>query len=135
MESTPSPVSPTLRSHKRQVIWQIVLPLVLLAALLMTAAGFVVAGNGGADTGLWRDVSLIWFLIPGLGLALVLLVVLGAAIYGLFRLKKAAPTLTARLQKLAVRGAGGARRISDGAVSPFLLLKQTWAALRSIFKR
>jgi hypothetical protein len=135
MESTPPPVSPTLRNHKRQVIWQIVVPFALLAALVMTATGFVVAGNGGADTGLWRDVALIWFLVPGLALALVLLIVLSAAIYGLFRLEKAVPPLTARAQQLARQGEGSVRRIADGAASPFMLLKQVGAVLRSLYKR
>ena len=67
----------------------------------------------------------------GLG---ILVIVLGVAIYGMFRLKKAAPRVTARAQELTLLGALGVRRIADGAAKPFIWLEQAGAAVKSIFK-
>ncbi|MEW6092435.1 MAG: hypothetical protein AB1531_00575, partial [Chloroflexota bacterium] len=82
MDQPPRPISPTLRRHKRQVLWQILVPFVLMAGLAIAAA-LLVALGGAARTSLWRDVSLIWLLAPALVLALILIIVLGMLIYGL----------------------------------------------------
>jgi len=116
------------------VVWQILIPFILAAGLVIAAA-VLVAFAGEANTSLWRDVSLVWLLTPALVLALVLLIVLGAAIYGLARLAKIAPRFTARAQELAQVGALGVRRIANGSAKPFFWLGQAGAALKSIFKR
>jgi hypothetical protein len=134
MDEQPRPESPTLRQHKRQMVWQIIIPFILMAVLLIAAAVLVTFGKT-ASTSLWRDVSLVWLLAPALVLALVAIVVLGAVIYGLARLKKAAPRVTSRAQELTLLGALGIRRIADGTTKPFIWLEQAGAAIRSIFKR
>ncbi|MBI4731504.1 MAG: hypothetical protein HY781_05140 [Chloroflexi bacterium] len=133
MDEQPRPVSPTLRQHKRQFIWQILIPIVLMAGVIIAAAALVTFG-GASRTSLWRDVSLIWLLAPALVLAFLLVIVLGVVIYGMARLTKAAPRFTARAQELTLLGALGVRRIADGAAKPFIWLEQAGAALKSIFK-
>lgn len=134
MEEETRPDSPTLRQHKRQLVWQIILPFVLMGALIVAAAVLTAFGND-SPTSLWRDVSLIWLLAPALVLALIGVVILGAAIYGMARLKKAAPRVTGRAQELTLIGARGIKRIADGTTQPFLWLGQAGAAVRSIFTR
>lgn len=134
MDEEPRPVSPTIRRHKRQMTWQILLPFAGMA-LLLIAAAVLVAGAGAGKVALWRDVSLIWLLVPALILALFLLVILGLVIYALARLKQATPRFTARAQELTLLGAQGIRRIADGTTLPFIRVRQVGAGIRSIFRR
>ncbi len=133
MEEQPLPVSPSLRAHRRQFAWQILIPLLLGAGMIITAALFVTIG-GSADTGLWRDVSLIWMLFPALFITLTLVIVLGAAIYGLGRLSRAAPRYTGRAQELFVQAAQGFHRLADSAARPLIWLDQVGASIRTLFK-
>lgn len=133
MNEESRPTSPTIRLHKRQVAWQIIIPFVLMAAAIIAAAVLVSFGEA-TPTALWRDVSLIWLLIPMLVLALILMILLGFLIYGLMRLKKAAPRATARAQELTLIGAQGVRKFADGAAKPFIWLDEVGAAIRSVFK-
>lgn len=134
MEEQPRLDSPTLRQHKRQVVWQIILPFVFMA-LLIIAGAVLVAFGGDSSTALWRDVSLIWMLVPALFLALIAMIVLGAAIYGLARLKKVTPRYTSLAQEYTLKGAHFINKIVDGTAKPFIWLGQAGAAIRSIFKR
>ncbi len=133
MDQPPRPDTPTLRQHKRQVLWQILVPFLLMAGLAIATA-ILVAFGGASRTSLWRDVSLIWILAPALVLALILIIVLGMLIYGLIRLTRAAPRFTYRAQQVTLLGALGIRRIADGAAKPFIWLEQAGVAVKSIFK-
>lgn len=133
MDEQPRPETPTLQRHKRQFIWQILIPIILMAGVIIAAAVLVTIGEA-SSTSLWRDVSLIWLLAPALVLAFLLAIVLGLVIYGLARLKKAAPRATARAQQLTLLGALGVRRLADGAAKPFIWLEQVGAGIKSIFK-
>jgi hypothetical protein len=130
MDEQPPVDSPTLRAHKRQRVWQILIPFLLMAVFILAGAVLIVLG-GKSQARLWADVSLIWLLAPMLILALVLAIVLGFVIYGLARLKRATPRLTGRAQELADIGANGFRRVADGATKPFVWSKQAGAAIQS----
>jgi hypothetical protein len=134
MNKQSAPDSPSIRLHKRQMAWQIILPFVLMAAVIITSAVVVTFGET-SPTSLWRDVSLIWILAPVLVLALLMIVVLGSIIYGLARVKQAAPRVTSRAQELTMQGAKGIRSIADGAAKPVIWLEQVGAAVRSFFRR
>ncbi len=101
-----------------------------MTALLLAAAIWLVSG-GRSQTRLWADISLIWLLLPMLVLTLLLAVLLGIAIYGMARLLKVTPRVTARAGGLADQVAGGIRRAADGAAQPFIWLKQAGAGARS----
>jgi hypothetical protein len=131
MDEQAHPESPTIRQHHRQVIWQILLPFLLITGLVL-AAVILTVFNETSQTSLWRDVSLIWLLTPALALALVIIVVLGSVIYGLARLAKISPRLTGRAQELTTLGAQGIRRIADGTVRPFVWVEQAGAAIRAV---
>lgn len=129
-KENPPVESPSLRAHKRQQVWQILVPFLAMTALLLAAAIWLVSG-GRSQTRLWADISLIWLLLPMLALTLLLAVLLGALIYGMARLLKVTPRFTARAQGLADQAAAGIRRAADGAAQPFIWLKQAGAGVRS----
>jgi hypothetical protein len=126
--------SPSIRKHKRDLAWQIILPIILAGVVIIAGAIFISFGRI-ASTSLWRDISLIWILFPALFIALVAIVIVGAAIYGMARLAKAAPRFTSRAQELTLKGAHGIQKIANGTAKPFIWLGQAGAAVRAIFKR
>jgi predicted PurR-regulated permease PerM len=96
----PSPARESYTKHRRDVIWQIILP-VMLAALVgigtAVLAG-IAAFNWGGDVSRWAAAATIWLVAPVLILALVLLVAAWAMVYLLGRLLKITPKYTGLAQ-------------------------------------
>jgi hypothetical protein len=126
--------SPTVQAHKRQFAWQILLPF-LVAAVVILIAAVLVSTGAASTTRTWADVSIIWLIIPMLSLALFCVIELGFLIYGVARLLKIMPHYTSLIQDFFVLISARARMIADGSAKPFVLFKQAGAVLRSIFKR
>jgi hypothetical protein len=133
MDTPRSVESPTLRAHKRQLAWQILVPFLVVAAIIIAVAVLVVASTGSA-TRTWADVSIIWLIAPLLILALVFATVLGSLIYGIAILMKVMPRYTAKAQYYVAAAAAGTRKVADGATKPFVWLHQAGAIFKSIFK-
>jgi len=125
--------SPTLKRHRRQRFWQIIMPISLAIILSIAVGGFTVMA-GAAQARLWADVAIIWLIAPMLVFALIGLVKLVALIYVLVQLTKVTPRFTARAQNFATRVEFGTRRVADAAVIPVLWLGQISTAIKSVFK-
>ncbi len=125
--------SPTLRLHKRQVAWQILVPFLLVTLILLAAGVWLVTG-ATAQTRAWADVSIIWIIIPILLLSLAALALLILLIVGMAKLMRATPRFTSRAQQVAGQIAARTRQAADGAVRPFVWIEQAGAAIKSIFK-
>ena len=134
MNATPQADSPTIRTHKRQFIWQILAPVVALAVLIIVAAVFVMTGGTSGNRAL-ADVSTIWLIVPLLIPALVLAAVLGTLIYGITMLLKVAPKYSGKAQFYAAAAAAGARKVADRATKPFFWVHQAGAVVKSIFNK
>ncbi len=132
-EKTPSE-SPTLRRHRRQFVWQILLPTVVLAGMIIASAVLVAMGEAGSGS-LWRDVALVWLLAPSLFLALILIVLTSAAVFGMSRLLKITPRFTGRAQELTLQVEQVIKRVADSIAQPFIWLGQAGAGVGSIFRR
>jgi hypothetical protein len=136
MEDQPPVLSPTVRAHKRQFFWQILLPILLVVLLGLAAGGLVIAAtfSGSGSPRLWADVSIIWLIAPVLVLALGLLAVLVFLVYGMVKLLQVTPRYTGKAQGFFAQVAAWARKIADGAARPFVWVQQVGAAIKSIFK-
>jgi hypothetical protein len=131
--STPQPVeTSTVRTHKRQLAWQILVPFFVVMVLLLVVAVLVAAGASATRT--WADVSTIWLIAPLLVFALLFVAMLGALIYGMARLLQVTPRYTGKAQDFFALLSAWARMIADGAVKPFVWFQQAGAMLKSIFK-
>src|SRR3972149_924682 len=101
-----TPITPAERNqetqaiHRRQVFWQITLPLVILAMIFLALTVVVSLGGAGYQSR-WADISLIWCLCPNLLVLLLCVGSLGGVGYGLFRLQRALPGKMFRLQKFS----------------------------------
>jgi hypothetical protein len=130
----PRPVdSPTVHAHKRQLAWQILVPFLVVTALVIAVAVLVVTSAASA-TRTWADVSIILLIAPMLTLALVLVILLSALIYGIAKLAQITPRYTGKAQDFFVLLSGWTRKIADGAAKPFVWYKQAGAVIKSIFK-
>ena len=125
--------SSTIRLHKRQVVWQIIVPFLLVTLILLAAGVWLVTG-ATAHTRAWADVSIIWIVAPLLLLALAALALLVLLIVGMAKLLQATPRFTSRAQQVADQIAAGTRKAADGAIKPFVWIEQAGAAIKSIFK-
>ena len=124
---------PTIKIHNRQFAWQILVPFLVMAGLIITGAVLIV--TGGADqTRVWADVSLIWLLIPALVIALILLVLIITIIYGMIKLLQILPLYTGKTQDIFARISAGSRKVADGSTKPFFWIKQAGAVAKSIFR-
>ena len=135
--STPQPAdSPTIRRHKSQFLWQILVP-ILLVVLLGLAAGGVTLAVSLADASsarLWADISLIWLLAPALVLALAVAMMLGFAVVGLAKVLQVSPTYTGKAQGIFALVTALIHKAADGLTKPVVWFRQAGAVLRSIFK-
>jgi hypothetical protein len=127
--------------HRRQVFWQITLPLVVLAVIFL-ALTVVVSLSGAGHQSRWADISAIWCLCPNLFVLLLCVGLLGGMSYGLFRLQRVLPGKLFSLQKFSLKVRDGVQKVSDAAVEPVLKVhssragqKTLWKNLRDLIKR
>jgi hypothetical protein len=126
--------SPTVRNHKRQFIWQILVPFLLTTGLIIVGAVLVVTG-GYAQARVWADVSIIWMLAPMLVFGLLIAVALSVLIYGFKKLMHITPRYTGRVQGLAATVSAETHKIADGITKPILWFRQAGAVIRSLIHK
>ena len=126
----------TIRAHKRQFVWQILVPMIVVVLIGLGAGGLVIAAtvSGLGQTRVWADVSAIWLIAPALLFALAVLVVLVAVIYGMIKLLQILPTYTGKTQNIFALLSAWTRKVADAITQPFVWTRQAAAAIKSIFK-
>jgi len=122
----------SVRTHKRQLAWQILVPFCVVTAVILVVA--VLVAVGVTDTRAWADVSTIWLIAPMLVFVLLFVAVLGFLIYGFARLLQITPRYTGKAQDFFALLSAWARVIADGATKPFVWFQQAVAVLKSIFR-
>ncbi len=126
--------SPSLRRHRKQRWWQILLPFLLTALIVLGGAALAAFGGGAGGARLWADISLIWLILPALFFALLCLAAVIGLIYLLARLSRAVPPVTAKVQFFSRRVANGTRQAADKAVQPVVWLEEFGAMLKTLFR-
>jgi hypothetical protein len=134
MDETPRMDTPSIRLHKRQVAWQILVPLIVAAVLIILAAVFVVT-RGAASDRVAADISAMWLIMPVLIFMFIFLVIIGGLIYGTAMLTRILPKYSGRVQSFLVSVASGARKAADGSAKPFIWMDQAGAVVKSIFRK
>ncbi len=132
-----APDHDSYRLHRRQVWWQIVLP-VLVAALALIVAPILLwqlSFGGAGDVGRWAAVSTMWLLIPVIFGGVILLAAVCALVFVAVRINGWVPTFSYRAQRFASRAADGALRASEIGRRPVLALKGLGKLARTGFKR
>jgi hypothetical protein len=133
MIKQPTVDQPTVRAHKRQFAWQILVPFLVMAGLIIAGAVLVVT-SGAPRTIVWADVSVIWLLAPALFFVLVFLALVLTTIYGMAKLLQILPHYTGKAQDIFTLLSTGTRKVADGAAKPFVWFHQAGAVIKSIFR-
>ncbi len=122
--------------HRREVFWQITIPLLLGILLLLAALAGVIlsAMQASGEVSQWADVSLVWLILPSLLIALIILIILVAIIYGLVILYQKIPHVASLIQFYFQLVQGKISQLTDLSARPFIQLRSFWAALDRIGK-
>ncbi len=124
----------THAEYKRQVFWQITLPLLLGLLLGLAAIGAIVfsAVQPVTDVARWADVSIIWIILPSLFIVFLFLVILVALAYAVSLLIKVIPRSARILQLYFELGRDKVAQLADLVVQPVIKIQGFQAALRRI---
>ena len=125
--------------HRRQKLWQIILPVGLGAVLILAALGMViytaVRAPAGKSVSQWADVSMIWLIIPALFIALVIAAVLFTVVWLLTRLLKILPQYTSVAQYYVGIAVENIRSGADKVAKPFIAGKGFAAMVSELLNR
>jgi hypothetical protein len=122
----------THAAHRKEVWWQITLPLVIGCLLVVLAMAGVIWSAAGANPELrrWADISFVWLILPALFVALLGLGVVGGLTFLVSKLLGVLPSY-ARLAQDGIASMGQkALKATDILVAPMLKLKSWRAAAR-----
>ena len=129
-------VSPSIKKHRQQTLWQIWVPLLVLALIGLAAGILVIIGSSGGagDVRHLADVSTIMIIMPILGIAIGALVVLGGMIYIVSYVLKKLPGVGAKVQAISTQVNGIITGLSGVSVKPILRMREGAAGLTRFFE-
>ena len=133
----PQPVHESYLRHRKQVAWQIVLPVVLAALLIIALIMLIYFATfqGSGDVGRWAAVSTIWIILPVMLAGLVFFAILLGLIYLMMRLLNLTPMYTGMAQDYVYKAARYIQRGADVVVKPILYLDGLGASIKAFFGR
>ena len=127
----------THAEHKREVFWQITVPLVVGLLVILAAVGAIIfsAVQPVTDVGRWAGVSLIWLIIPSLFFAFILLVLLAGLIYAITYLLRLVPHYALIIQMFIEQTKNKVGQLLNLPTEPILRINSIWAAIRYATER
>ena len=133
----PQHVHESYLKHRRQLAWQIILPVVLTSLLfvaLIVLINFATFRDNG-DVARWAAVSTIWIVAPIMVGMLIFIALLGGLIYLMMRLLNITPTYTSLAQDFVYLALSYVRRAADAVVKPVIQLNGLLASIRAFFQK
>jgi hypothetical protein len=133
----PEPNPLTRAAHRREVFWQITLPFVLGALILLAVAALAVWGTTlrSETVNRWGWISLIWMLIPALFFTFIIIAFFAGLVYLLTRALSGLPPYARLIQDFFTQVAGQARALSDKAGEPIIRLHAWRASVNALMRR
>jgi hypothetical protein len=133
----PQPVHASYLRHRKQVVWQVILPVVLTSLLIVALIVLVNVAtfNQGGDVARWAAISTIWIVIPIMFGLLIFLALMVGLVYLMKKLLDVTPTYTGLTQDYVHIAAGYVRRAADAIVKPVLQLNGILASLIAFFEK
>ena len=131
------PVHESYKRYRKQLISQIILPMVLTTLLFvgMIVLISVATFRDGGDVGRWAAISTIWIVVPLIIAALIFIVLLTGMVYLLKRLLQITPTYTGQFQDFIYKIAVYIKRASDATVKPIFLVDGIGASIKRLLGR
>ena len=124
----------TYQSHRRQVIWQIYLPIAAVILLVLLAAILVILAPT-LEVSRWADIALIFLISITMVSALIFLILNIFGIVGTRRAYQIMPYYLFMAQGFTFRLRSQVRRVSDQAVEPILWTKSNYAKVKVLLPK
>ena len=133
----PRPVHESYKKHRREMMLQIILPMVLTVILFIALIVLIniATFRDNGDVARWAAVSTIWIVIPIMIGMLIFLALLGGLIYLMARLLGIAPTYTGMAQDYVHIGVGYIKRAAEAIIKPVLQLNGILAGITAFFEK
>jgi len=124
----------TTAAHRREVFWQITLPLIL-GLLLVLAVTVLAAVSGSGPASKWGDISLIWLILLTLLPILIFTVIIAGLAFGVFRLIGILPGYARQVQDFFMLVQEQVRKGADKAVDPALKAHSFLAGIAALRRK
>ena len=133
----PQPVHESYQRHRKQLVWQIILPVVLTSLLIVALIVliYVATFRDGEDVGRWAAISTIWIVIPIMIGLLIVTALLGGLVYLMMKLLNVTPTYTSLAQDYVYMAEGYIKRATEAIIKPVLQLNGILAGIIAFFER
>lgn len=132
-EMNPSPAM----QHRRQIIWQIWMPLGTSILAVLILAGFSVVGAFSHSDQIerWGNLSAVWVILPGLITLIIFLVIIIAGVYGMSKLLEHMPIWMLKLQSIFERVCSIASNAADRSTKPVMVVNGAQARVSTLWKK
>lgn len=124
----------THQRHRKEVFWQISLPIAIGSLILLAFAALSFTLEYG-EASRWADISLIWLIMPAMVVTLITCVMLAASIYALVKLIVVLPYYSLQLLNWLILVSRYVHQAGDRAVEPVLRFKSFSASARSLSRQ
>ncbi len=133
----PHPEHYSYLKHRKQVVRQVFLPVVISALLMigLIVLIWLATFNQGGDVGRWAAISTIWIVIPVMIAGLLVLAILGGLIYLMALALGALPKYTGMAQDYVYIARGYIIRGADMAVKPIIAVEGFVENIKAFFGR
>ena len=134
MDNSNSFDRPSLKRHRQQRLWQILLPIILISLIIFSIGSYYVFTEG-SPTRVMADISIIWIVLPLLVVFILALAILVGMIYLLYKVNRNTPILTQRIQRIFSLTQQKSLHIANSIVKPVLWINQSQAGINRLFKK
>jgi hypothetical protein len=125
----------THAKHRREVFWQITIPVIIGVILIVGVAILIILasiGNFMVSSKL-ADISIIWLIIPAMIISLIVALILAGLVYLVYMALIYLPGISFKIGGIFDIVRLKVRQFSDLAVKPVVGAKSSWAAVRALF--
>jgi len=131
----PKPEHLSYKKHRRQMMNQIILPVIVSALVVIALTVLVSLATFGmdGDVARWAAISTIWLVIPFILMGLIVLAILVSLIYLMARVLQIIPTYTGIAQGYAAKARWYITRSANMLIRPFLVIEAWSAKFRKFF--
>jgi len=138
MNSAPASgrIKPTPR-HRRQVFWQILLPVILAGAgvIALVVLATIATTRGSTVTGMWANLATVWLIIPLIFGGMIFAIVSAGMIFLMARLLRFVPVYTRLAQLYLQIFSVRVDTVLDRVAQPQINMLSRWAAWRAFWKK
>ena len=136
-DKLPQPAHESYLKHRKQLAWQIILPMVLTVVLCIALIVLIniATFRDNGDVARWAAVSTIWIVIPIMIGLLIFTALLGGLVYLMYKLLNVTPSYTGLAQDYVNKAAVYIKRGADAAVKPIINLNGILASISAFFER